>query len=491
MLAPDLQAIFDRSNESVTQELDCTLPIVEGALPAELRGVLFRNGPGRLELYGQRYGHLFDGDGHINRFAFTDAGVRYRNRYVRTREFLAEEAARTILFRNFGTNIPGGLRKNLLRTRFKNVANTSLVYHAGRLLALWEAGLPHRIDPTTLDTLAREDLGGTLRNPGGLIERLVAPELPFSAHPRVCPDTGALYNFGLAATGTRSRLCLYRISREGAAAAPSFIDLPGGYFIHDFVLTARYRVFFLSPTTFDLPRMLLGLASPVELLRGGPGPTQILVVDRHGTASRRFDAKPCFIFHFPGGYEDDEGRALVLDGFRMDEFPRQDPRFDAVSVSKDSYPRPRLTRYRVDLERGAVEETPLTEHTGELATVNPGAARRHRYAWMVASPVGQKLPYSTGLARVDCDRATTLFRDFSPDLPGEPVFVPRPGASAEDEGWILSLHYRDAERTCDLLVLDARDLSTICRARLPHSTPLGFHGIFVPADQLLGGPAAP
>ncbi|HEY8375815.1 MAG TPA: carotenoid oxygenase family protein, partial [Nannocystis sp.] len=126
--APELYDIHERSYEPVTRELDGPLTVVEGAVPPGLRGVLFRNGPGRLQLHGQRYGHLFDGDGHINRFAFTDDGVLYRNRYVRTREFLAEEAARRILYRNFGTNIPGGLHKNLFRTRFKNVANTSVIH---------------------------------------------------------------------------------------------------------------------------------------------------------------------------------------------------------------------------------------------------------------------------------------------------------------------------------------------------------------------------
>lgn len=75
------------------------------------------------------------------------------------------------MFRNFGTNIPGGFHKNLLRMRFKNAANTSVVMHAGRLHALWEGGLPHRIDPTSLDTLARDDLGGALRNDRSLLKR--------------------------------------------------------------------------------------------------------------------------------------------------------------------------------------------------------------------------------------------------------------------------------------------------------------------------------
>lgn len=480
--APDLTAIYERSNDAVTQEFDTILPVLEGAVPDDLRGVLLRNGPGRLELYGQRYGHLFDGDGHINRFAFTDRGISYRNRYVRTREFLAEESARKILFRNFGTNIPGGLRKNLLRTRFKNAANTSVVFHAGRLLALWEGGLPHRLDPTTLDTLARDDLAGTLKNPGNLIERLVAPELPFSAHPRRCPTTGALYNFGLAATGARSRLALYRADRGGAWAAPEFIDLDGGYFIHDFVLTARHRIFFLTPAAFDLPRTLLGLASPIETFHGLPGPTRILIVDRDSTRHRIVEARSCFIFHFPNGYEDDDG-TLVVDGFRMASFPTA--RGVDMSGQTTTFPKPFLTRYRIS-PTGAVEETELTRHAGELGGINPAhTARRYRFAYMIASPIGFPLPFHTGLAKVDTDARTTAYREFGPDLTGEPVFVARPGATDEDDGWLLSLHYVDEARVCDLLVLDARDLGTVCRARLPHSTPLGFHGTFVPADQLL------
>lgn len=483
--APDLYAIYERSNHAVTDEVDASLPVLEGAVPAGLRGVLYRNGPGRLELYGHRYGHLFDGDGHLNRFAFTDRGISYRNRYVRTREFLAEESARKILYRGFGTNIPGGLRTNLLRTRFKNAANTSIVFHAGRLLALWEAGWPHRIDPHTLDTLARDDLGGTLRNPGNLIERLVAPELPFSAHPKLCPTTGAMYNFGLAATGTRSRLCLYRHAHDGSAAAPDFIDLHGGYFVHDFVLTAHHRVFFLTPTGFDLPRMLLGLASPVETFHALPGPTQILIVDRHGTGSRRATARPCFIFHFPNGFEADE-HTLVCDGYRMEGFPKFDPRFDANALRKQSYPRPHLTRYHIDLRTGATEERRLTEHTGEFGSVNPAyLTRRHTYVWQVASSIGRPEPFSTGIAKIDCERGTTLFRDFAPALAGEPIFVARPDGLAEDDGWLLSMFYDDDAGTCDLHVLDARDLSTVCRARLPHPTPLGFHGSFVPAELLL------
>ena len=103
-------AAFRRAFETVTEEVDdVPLRIVEGALPADLRGVLFRNGPGRVERGGERYGHLFDGDGMVVRFEFSGgeggqgASVRYRNRYVRTAEYVEETKAGRILYRGFGT----------------------------------------------------------------------------------------------------------------------------------------------------------------------------------------------------------------------------------------------------------------------------------------------------------------------------------------------------------------------------------------------------
>lgn len=482
----DLDEVYRRSTEPVTEEVDVPLTLTEGAVPAGLRGVLFRNGPGRMELYGQPYGHLFDGDGHLNRFEFSDAGVRYRNRYVRTREFLEEEAARKILYRNFGTNIPGGFHKNMLRMRFKNAANTSVVMHAGRLHALWEGGLPHRIDPRSLETLARDDLGGVLRNDArsgaSFIDRLLKPELPYSAHPKLDPATGELFNFGVA-TGRFPTLMLYQLSPEGVCVRREQLVLPMASFVHDYALTANFRVFFLAPTAFDFPRMLLGLASPVDSLRSLPAPTTILVLPRRGTQARSFTARPCFIFHFTNAFED--GPHIIIDAARMDHMPQSGPAARALSGRGAEFPRAHLTRFVLDTRDGSVEERPLTEHSGELATINPAYwTRPHRYSWSIEVPRERRAPYSTGILKVDAETRSSLVRDFAPNLTGEPVFVARPGAAAEDDGWLLSMCYDAEAHAGELLVLDAADLRTVCRARMPHHSPLGFHGTWVPADQL-------
>ena len=63
-------------------------------------------------------------------------------------------------------------------------------------------------------------------------------------------------------------------------------------------------------------------------------------------------------------------------------------------------------------------------------------------------------------------------------LPGEPLFVPRPGGSDEDDGAVLSMA-TDADGGTSLYVLDAKDMSLLARARSPIGLPAGFHGEFV------------
>ena len=66
---------------------------IEGEIPADLHGTLFRNGPGRLERGGDTYSHLFDGDGLIHAFAIRNGRCSVRNAFVKTAEWRTEEEA--------------------------------------------------------------------------------------------------------------------------------------------------------------------------------------------------------------------------------------------------------------------------------------------------------------------------------------------------------------------------------------------------------------
>ena len=470
-----------RSTRTVECEhTDAALEVVEGEVPRDLRGVLYRNGPGKMEVFGQPYGHPFDGDGMVTRFSFEKGAVRYTNRYVQTLELRAEARAQRMLYRSFGTNLPGGVRRNALRLNFKNAANTSVVLHAGRLLALWEGGLPHALDPVTLFTHGRYDYAGRLQNPGSRLARAVAPELPFSAHPKRDVDTGDLVNFGTL-IGPQPRLALYRVDPAGVMGAPRLVDLEALSFVHDFVLTRRYAVFFLPSVAFDIPRTFLGLTTPVASLRSRPGGgSKVLLVPRDGGAPRRIAMDDGFVFHFANGFDDADGRVIV-DAMRLPDLPRADATVRFLAGEDVALPEARPTRFVIDPVRGTVVSHAPVGFSAELPTVDPRTVgRAYRSFWAVAGNGPSQGPFMTRVARVEMATGAVQSIDFAPDLPGEPVFVPRPGSSA-DEGWVLVVVYRAATHRSDLVVLDAEGLAPVCRLALPHHLPPGFHGTWAPA----------
>lgn len=511
------------SHKPVTQEVQADLPIIEGELPSDLRGVLYRNGPGRFSVGNHSYDHLFDGDGLVLRFALGAGSsdsrprVRYRNSFVRTREFVEEERAGRMLYRGFGTNLPGGVFSNFFCLRFKNAANTSVVYHPlatasvprGRLLALWEGGLPHLLDPVTLDTLAREDFDGGLRNRGPWFDRFLMPELPFSAHPKLDHETGDMYNFG-ATAGPKPKLLLYKLDAHGAFSTLRELTLPHSAFVHDFCLTPNYFVFFVCPMKFDEKGFLLGfstIAGSMRPVSSDEAPTRILLVPRDGGEPIWREASPCFIFHFANAYEDESGH-VIADGCRQPTYPGFPRLSEALAGRIGVFPRAMLHRYTIDpKEGGRVKEEAIGDHPSELPTVAQNrSGRPHRYVYAVGpSHLDEGKPrhhnITTSIVRHDTATRTALVRDFSegsePGLPGEPIFVGREseGGPSDDEsdGYLLTVVYHgptDEARGGDerrshrsaLHVLDARDLSTVCVALLPHHVPLGFHGAFVRAE---------
>lgn len=486
---------YVQTNRCVTDEYDdVRLELIEGELPVDLVGALYRNGNGRFEHQGVWYDHLFDGDGMIAKFTFDGQSVRYRNRYVRTAEFVAEERAGRMLYRSFGTNIPGGFLKNAFKLQFKNTANTSVIWHGGQLLALWEGGLPHRIDPRTLDTIDRYDYGGVLRNRFSWLDGRIAPELSFSAHPKIHPTTGVLHNFGTV-PGVKQRLLLYEVSPAGEARITQAIVLDDMTFAHDFVLTeSGHQIFFLTPVAFDLSQSLTGFASPAASIHVNRSrPTQVLVVDPAGTI-HRLTTDFCFVFHFINGYQQEDG-TLVVDGLRLTDFPNSAAfkAYLAGNVPNDQ-PQARFVRYRIDLTRKTVERKPLADYEGELPEIHPGrTGRPYRYSWSIGRPLTSDSPLLDHIVKIDGLTGEGHHHHDADTLTSEPVVVPRPApagaperdrpvrvSEAEDDAWLLYLRYHAPSRTTDLIVADAADLQPVARLRLPHNIPLGFHGLWLP-----------
>jgi all-trans-8'-apo-beta-carotenal 15,15'-oxygenase len=458
--APDVHRIF----ETLADEHDYVVDEVEGTIPPALEGTLYRNGPGRNDIGGKPFAHLFDGDGMLSQFTIRDGRVRYRNRYVRTNHYLAERGADRPPMRGFGNQRRGGPLGNAFRFP-GNVANTSVTFHAGNLLALWEGGHPWRLDPDTLETVGEFDFDGRLKGAHA-----------FSAHPKVDPATGELFNFGVT-YGPRTRIHSYRVGRGGKLEYLQPVTLPYPVMNHDFALTAKHLVFVIDPIILRLGRFLLGFASFDGALRWDPEQsTKVILVPRDGGKPRVAECDPFFHFHVNNAWED--GSDTVVDLVRYDDYGVggslrgfSDGGFDERGV---------LWRVRVR-PGGEIESHELCpwrcefpQHDWRLTT------RGHRYAYVAASMPGMS-GLTSAVAKVDHASGAAGAHDFGAGhVAGEPIFVPRSPDAGEDDGWLLSLVYSAREHRSRLVVLDARDVESepVATAHLRHHVPLGFHGTF-------------
>ncbi len=470
---------YVRAHDNAHEITDATLEVLEGALPEALRGVLYRNGPGRFDRDGVDYGHVFDGDGFVTRFAFLGDCVRYRSRYVRTHDYIEEEKAGRILYRGFGTNIPGGAWKNAFDFHFKNAANTSIVFHAGKLLTLWEAGLPYELDPQTLATIGPWEGQGHLLKKRSPLNFMTGKNFSFSAHPKRDLETGALLNFGSVLDPRGAKIMHYEIDADGRMAAPNSTALQDTIFLHDFVITPRFRVYLLCKTVLDMKSALLGKTTVDQGFQFTNAPTIVLVVPRDGSTPFQLEVPACFIFHFTNAFED--GGRILVDGFKYTNYPRLPAPREKIE-HRDRSIGPFFTRFIIDTERQTIAEERIGEHLGDLPSIHSAhQGKPYRYAWAPSTAQESTRSFFTGVARFDTETKTSIYRELDV-LVGEALFVPNPNARAEDDGWVTMLTYVPNAHCSDLFILDARSLATICRLRLPHHVPPGFHGTWVPGN---------
>lgn len=465
-------------NQALKEEFDYAIDNIEGEIPADLQGTLYRNVPAMLDVNGQPLHHPFDADGMICAIAFSQGQAHFRNRYVRTQGFLEEQAAGQILYRGvFGTQKPGGWWANAFDLRLKNIANTQVIYWGGKLLALWEASHPHRLDPQTLETLGIETLDGVLRE-----------GTPFSAHPRIDPGAegreSRMVTFGLKA-GLSSTITIYELDSSARVVKQHAHSVPGFTFIHDFAITPNYCLFFQNPMSFNPLPYALGLRGPGECLKFHPQrPTKVWVFPRDSSqAVQVLEVESGFIFHHANAFEQDD--EIVVDSVSYQDFPAIDHKLSYRKVEFEKVPPGQLWRFHLNLNTQTTRRRLVNARACDFPYVHPARiGQRHRWIFLGAAHQAEGNAPLQAILKIDPETGEQQLWSAAPrGFVGEPVFVPRPGSRTEDDGWVLTLVYDAACDRTDVVILEGTNLSQgpLARLHLKHHLPYGLHGCFTPA----------
>lgn len=437
---------------------------VEGRLPPDLQGTLYRVGPSLFSSFGEPYRHWFDGDGAVSAVRFGDGQAHGAVRLVQSDGLLEERREGRRIFSGYGTPAAGGPLARM-RNRTKNAANTAVFGWNGGLYALWEGGLPTRIGPDDLETLGTTDLDGVI-------------PATFSAHPHRVPARKATYNFGVR-FGRQTLLDLFELPDGGSARRMASIPLAGPTMIHDFIATANHLVFFAPPLRLQIARQLLGLGAFGENLAWRPElGTEIVVVpiDRPDQPVR-IAAEPFYQWHFSNAFERD-GR-IVVDLVRYPDFA-SNAWLASLPLGEDRPGSPgTFCRATIDLQAARMTSEEIWGASCEFPRVAPGALTKpYRYAWMAAHAGGYSGLFDR-VAKLDVETGAVCAIDPGAGCyPSEPVFVQRPGATKEDDGWALSLGYDATVQRTHVAVIDGTTCDTIARAWFDHHLPPTFHGGF-------------
>lgn len=438
---------------------------VTGEIPRELNGTFYRNGPNPQFPPRDQNHHWFAGDGMLHAFILSNGLVNYKNRYVRTPKWVLEKRAGKAMFGTFGnpmTTDPAVLGKD------SGVANTNVIWHAGRLLALEEGHQPFEVDPTTLESRGYVQYAGDANR--------------FTAHPKIDPEKGELifFGYGVGSMPLSAGMAYGVVDKSGTVTRLDKFEAPYASMVHDFLVTKNYALFPVLPLSASLQRAMSGkppfgwepeLGSYVGVLARNAGIETI----------RWFNTDPCYVFHPMNAWE--EGSKIIAD---VMQYPNA-PLFPNADGSPGKPSSAKLVRWTLDLAENsnAIKQTPLDDMAGEFPRFDErrtGLSYRHGYFAADTRDTGKAV--FDAIAHFDAVSGRLLVHSLpAGDVPGEPIFVPRRPNAEEGDGWLLALIYRGAEDRSDLAVFDASDIAMgpIGLAHLPRRVPYGFHGNWRPA----------
>ncbi len=448
---------------------------IEGILPGDLRGTLYRNGPGLFERAGYRKSHLLDGDGMIQAFDFSGERVRFRNRFVRTAKFIEEERAGVFTHATWTTRAPGGMIANIGVPEILTQAGVTTLVKHDRLLAFGEVRLPYALDPASLETTGQFEIAGP------------ASGINFKAHTKTDARTGDWILLG-AEFGRRRKLHVVVRDRDGRVRSRSAYTPERNVYVHDFFATERHVIVLLHPLETSPFGLLFGLESFTETLSWRPEHGNTLVIfDRNGTqAPTLVEAPARFMWHALNAYE--SGNDIIADfvGYDApDHFIGQNPPLKAImngARGEGEIPG-EVRRYVIDIAARTVREDVVSGEHHEFPIVNPAhVCAPHRIGYFAHSRDSSW--YHDGVAVIDFKTGKAETFSFGPKhRVGEPIFAAKPGHRYEvlkdrEPGWLLAEVLDGAAGTSFLAVFDAEMIAAgpIARIVLTHHVPISFHG---------------
>ncbi|AWO98473.1 Hypothetical protein SMAX5B_008472 [Scophthalmus maximus] len=498
-----------------------------GRIPEWIEGSFLRNGPGKFEIGNNRFNHWFDGMALLHQFKISNSQVTYRSRFLSSDSYKANKECNRIAVSEFGTVTMPDPCKNFFQrflSKFElpkssDNANVSFVTYKGDYYVSTETNVMHRVNPETLETTKKVNWSKFIAVNGA------------TAHPHTEPD-GTTYNMGNSYTTKGASYNIIRVpptkkeadeTLEGATVLCSIpsVDKSKPSYYHSFAMSENYVVFIEQPIKMDLVKIVTGKLRAKSISDGffwDPSLNTIfhLIHKQTGKVSSvKYLAKPLSTFHQINAYEEDGFLIIDMcasdDGQAINNYNLQNLRKSGEALDEvyntlcRAFPRRFVlplnvdhdTPYELNLNRPNTTATSvrtgkqkvfcthedlhgddLHEYGGmEFPQIYYGKYNTHPYRYFYGC--GFRHLVGDSLIKMDLQGKHMKVWEQPGLYPSEPVFVPAPNATEEDDGVIMSVIITpNQDKSTFLLVLDAKTFEELGRAVVPVNIPYGFHGTF-------------
>ncbi|XP_043705102.1 carotenoid cleavage dioxygenase 8 homolog B, chloroplastic [Telopea speciosissima] len=469
--------------------------LVHGEIPLWLRGTYLRNGPGLWNIGDDyHFRHLFDGYATLVGLHFDNGRVTAAHRQIESEAYKAAMKNKKLCYREFSESPPkpqnflsyvGELANLFSGTSLTDNANTGVVRLGdGRVICLTETVKGSiEIDPETLETVGRFEYSDRL---GGLIH---------SAHPVVTeselltllPDLmNSGYRVVRMEAGTNERKVIGRVSCRGG---------PGPGWVHSFPVTENYILVPEMPLRYCARNLLRAEPTPLYKFEWHPQSKAFMHVMCRATGNIVASVEvPLYVtFHFINAYEirEDDGGSVTAIIADCCEHNADTSILDKLRLHnlrswshQDVLPEARVGRFIIPLDGRPTGELvsaldPEKHGRGmDMCSINPSLlGKKYRYAY--ACGARRPCNFPNTLTKIDLSEKTAKNWYEEGAVPSEPFFVARPGATAEDDGVVISM-VSDKNGGGYAVLLDGSSFEEIARAEFPYGLPYGLHGCWVP-----------
>lgn len=442
-----------------------TIAAIEGRWPKDCNGTLLRNGPALFERSGENKRHLFDGDGFAQAWRFNGGSIQHKASWIHTKKFKEEQRAGHFLYPGFADS--STTRKTIKNPDDLNTANTNLIHWQGTLLALWEAGSAHELDPTSLETLG---------------PKIWSPETeaaPFGAHPKL-DEQGRLWNIGISG----NQLLVYVINPDGSLDKLRLHSVRPCAMVHDFMLTEHYLGVWLAPIQINAQTLHQHgrLLSAMEWHEQEG--SQLLLIDRNSLEiTKTLELESEMIFHFANAWEEDQHLNICYISNTFEQLHTDliaSP--DNGTQRRPSARKPHARFRRIHLDTGVSES--WQGHEGvEFPQIDERI--RGKPCSKFFSLLSRQSTFKQGFNGIMRHSMTTAQAQYwigedSIELE-EHVYAPKQPADLKGGGWMIGSGYHAERRQSFCSIFNAEHLENgpIAMAYLDGPTPLCFHGSFL------------